>query len=344
MRTLGGTGIQVSTHCLGAMMFGPYGNDDRAECERMVHRALDAGINFIDTADRYSQGVSEEIVGKAIAGRRDEVVVATKYWGPMEGPGRADDPNRQGASRRWITRAVEESLRRLGTDHIDLYQQHRPDPRTDHSETLSALSDLVHQGKIRAIGTSTFPAHEIVEMQWVSERRGLERVRCEQPPYSIFTRSIERAVLPTCRRYGMGVIVWGPLHGGWLTGKYRRGEPAPEGSRGARGFGNRNWQLDRPVAQTLFDLVDQLEVLAREAGTTLSRMAHAWALEHPAITSIIVGPRTPSQLEDALAGADLRLDADLLDRIDEIVPPGTDIDPGDHFLAVPGLDRSARRR
>jgi aryl-alcohol dehydrogenase (NADP+) len=343
-RTLGGTGIQVSVHCLGGMMFGTGGNADRDACTAMIHRALDAGVNFIDTADRYTSGESEEIIGKAIAGRRDEVVLATKFWGPMPGGSRPDDPNRRGASRRWIVQAVEESLRRLGTDWIDVYQQHRPDPRTDHSETLSALSDLVHQGKIRAIGTSTFPAEEIVEMQWVSERRGLERVRCEQPPYSIFTRSIERAVLPTCQRHGMGVIVWSPLNGGWLTGKYRRGEPAPEGSRVARGWASGRWGADRPSSQAKFAALDQLDVVAAEAGISLTHLAHAWTLVHPAVTSVILGPRTPEQLDDALASADVHLGADILDRIDEIVPPGTDVDPGDDFLDLPSLATHARRR
>jgi aryl-alcohol dehydrogenase-like predicted oxidoreductase len=344
LRTLGGTGIRVSVHCLGAMMFGKAGNRDEAECVGMVHRALDAGINFIDTADRYSLGQSEEIVGRALAGRRDEVVLATKFHGPMPGGSRDDDPNRQGASRRWIVQAVEDSLRRLQTDYIDVYQQHRPDPRVDPEETLSALTDLVRQGKIRAIGTSSFPAELITEMQWISQRRGLERVRCEQPPYSLFTRGIEKAVLPTCRRHGMGVIVWSPLNGGWLTGKYRMGQEPPAGSRAARGWTTTRWDPDRPGPRRKYELVEEVAKVAADVGVPMSHLAHAWVLEHPAVTAAIIGPRTPDQLEEALAGADLRLDPDVLDRLDALVPPGTDIEPDDLFAVLPGLDVAARRR
>jgi len=225
-RPLGRTGIKVSPYCLGAMMFGGIGNPDHDECVRIIHKALDSGINFIDTADRYSAGESEEIVGKALKGRRDRVVLATKVHGPM-----GDDPNMQGNSRRWITRAVEDSLRRLQTDHIDLYQIHRPAPDTDVEETLSVLTDLMREGKVRAIGASTFPAADIVEAQWVAERRGLARFRTEQPPYSILNRSIEREVLPACQRYGMGVMAWSPLAKGMLTGRYRKGEPTPDSLR-----------------------------------------------------------------------------------------------------------------
>src|SRR4051812_23662421 len=209
--TLGTTGIQVSRYCLGAMMLGAWGNRDHDDCVRIIHTALDAGINFVDTADVYSAGESEEIVGKALKGRRDDVVLATKFHAPM-----GDDPNMKGNSRRWIVREVENSLRRLQTDWIDLYQVHRPDPSADIDETLGALSDLVHQGKVRYLGSSTFPAEAIVEAQWVAERRGRERFVCEQPPYSILARGIEAAVLPAVRRYGMGAIVWSPLAGGWL--------------------------------------------------------------------------------------------------------------------------------
>ena len=215
--SLGTTGIQVSRYCLGAMMFGAWGNRDHDDSIKIIHTALDAGINFIDTADVYSGGESEEIVGKALKGRRDEVVLATKFVAPM-----SEDSNHRGSSRRWIMREVEDSLRRLDTDHIDLYQAHRPDPSTDIDDTLGALSDLVHQGKVRVIGSSTYPAEQIVEAQWVAERRGRERFRCEQPPYSIFVRGIETSVLPTCQKYGMGVIPWSPLAGGWLTGRYRK--------------------------------------------------------------------------------------------------------------------------
>src|SRR3954466_13021462 len=225
-RPLGRTGVQVSKLCLGTMMFGTWGNPDHDDSIRIIHAALDAGVNFVDTADVYSDGESEEIVGKALAGRRDDVVLATKVGFPM-----GDDPNRRGASRRRIINGVEDSLRRLGTDWIDLYQVHRPDPATDIEETIGALSDLVSQGKIRAYGTSTFPAEEIVEAQWAAARLGVPRPTTEQPPYSIPSRGIERDVLPTCLRYRLGVLVWAPLNGGWLTGKYRLGTPAPAATR-----------------------------------------------------------------------------------------------------------------
>ncbi len=217
-RTLGRTGIKVSPYCLGAMMFGAVGNPDHDESIRIIHKALDAGINFIDTADMYSHGESEEIVGKALEGRRDNVVLATKAHLPM-----GEYPNQQGNSRRWLVRELDDSLRRLRTDHVDLFQIHRPAPDTDVEETLSALTDLIRAGKVRAIGTSSFPATDIVEAQWIAERRGLQRFRTEQPPYSILDRGIEREVLPVCQRYGMGTLVYSPLGGGLLTGRYRKG-------------------------------------------------------------------------------------------------------------------------
>ncbi|WP_420637922.1 aldo/keto reductase [Candidatus Poriferisocius sp.] len=339
-RTLGATGVQVSTLCLGAMMYGPIGNNDEAECAAMTHRALDAGINFIDTADRYSMGISEEFVGRALKGRRDEVVVATKFYGPM-----GDDPNMQGGSRRWVVRAVEDSLRRLDTDYIDLYQMHRPDPRTDFGDTLAALTDLVRDGKIRMIGTSTFPAELIVEGQWAAERRGLERVRCEQPPYSIFTREIERAVLPTCLAYGMGTIVWSPLNGGWLAGKYRKDAEWPKDSRAARNLlPAARWDRTNPVVQHKLDLVEELDALAAEVGCSMAGLAYAFTLAHPAVTSTIIGPRTPEQLEAALEHADLRLSSDVLDRIDELVPPGTDLNPDDAFYVSSAIAEATLRR
>jgi aryl-alcohol dehydrogenase-like predicted oxidoreductase len=339
MRTLGRSGVQVSEFCLGAMMFGQWGEPDHDECARITNRALDAGINFIDTADVYSAGESEEIVGKAIAGRRDEVVIATKFFAPM-GKG----PNMHGGSRRWIILEVENSLRRLGTDYIDLYQIHRPDDHADIDETLGALSDLVHQGKIRYLGHSTFPAEYIVEAQWVSERRGRERFVCEQPPYSILVRGIERAVLPTCARYGIGVIPWSPLAGGLLTGRYRKGQPAPEGSRLARGFGSQHQNPRQQRAhEARLDAVEELLKVASDAGVSLTHLAHGFVLEHPHVTSAIIGPRTMQQLDDALAGADVRLDEATLDAIDEIVPPGTDISGGDPWQP-PGLAKENRRR
>jgi aryl-alcohol dehydrogenase-like predicted oxidoreductase len=336
MRTLGTTGVQVSEHCLGAMMFGKWGNPDHDDCVRIAHRAFDAGINFLDTADVYSQGESEEIVGKAIAGRRDDIVLATKVMAPM-----SEDPNMRGNSRRWIQREVENSLRRLDTDWIDLYQVHRPDESADIDDTLGALSDLVHQGKVRYTGSSTFPADYIVEAQWVAVRRGRERFRCEQPPYSILVREIERAVLPTCQRYGMGVIPWSPLAGGYLTGRYRKGAEIPAGSR----LANRPIENDRQrrVHEQRLDAVEELLKVAADAGISLTHMAMAFVVEHPAVTSAIIGPRTMEQLDDVLAGADLRLDDDVLDRIDEIVPPGTSITGADPWQPR-ALSRKERRR
>jgi aryl-alcohol dehydrogenase-like predicted oxidoreductase len=262
-RSLGRTGMQVSPLCLGAMMFGAWGEPDHEISIKIIHRALDAGINFIDTADVYSLGESEEIVGKALAdGRRDDVIVATKFHGPMDvGAGQhGGDPNKRGNSRRWIIREVENSLRRLQTDWIDLYQVHRPDPETDIEETLAALTDLQRQGKIRAFGSSTFPAHEIVEAQWVAERRGLARFVTEQPPYSLLVRGIEADVLPVAEKYGMGVIPWSPLGGGWLTGRYRKGQDIPQSRRATRVPGR--YDMEKPSNQAKLDAVEELALLA----------------------------------------------------------------------------------
>jgi len=329
-RTLGRTGIKVSPYCLGAMMFGAQGNTDHGESIRTIHKALDGGVNFVDTADFYSRGESEEILGKALKGRRDNVVVATKAHLPM-----GDDPNQQGNSRRWLVRALDDSLRRLQTDHVDLFQVHRPDPSVDVEETLSALSDLVHSGKVRAIGASSFPAADIVEAQWAAERRGLERFRTEQPPYSILNRGIEREVLPVCQRYGMGTLAWSPLGGGLLTGRYRKGRQAS--THRAR-FGFRHLSDERRL-----DAVEQLILLAQEAGMSLTHMAMAFVIAHPGVTSAIIGPRTMGQLDDLLAGIDVRLDADVLDRIDEIVPPGTSISGADPWQPRALSARSRRR-
>jgi aryl-alcohol dehydrogenase-like predicted oxidoreductase len=339
-RTLGQTGIQVSTQCLGAMMFGLWGNRDHDDCVRIVDAALDAGVNFIDTADVYSSGESEEIVGKALRAKRDDVVLATKVHGTMN-TDRGTDPNRQGNSRRWIRMEVENSLRRLQTDWIDLYQIHRPDPTLDVDETLGVLTDLVREGKVRAIGSSTFPAEQIVEAQWVAERRGRERFRCEQPPYSILARGIERSVLPTCERYGMGVIVWSPLNGGWLTGKYKRGQAWPEGSRGAMGMFS---APEKQHNQRKFEAVEQLEKVAADAGLSMTHLAIAWSLEHPAVTSTIIGPKSMEQLTDLLGADGVRLDTAALDRIDEIVAPGVTLVGRDEGYDPPELAASARRR
>jgi aryl-alcohol dehydrogenase-like predicted oxidoreductase len=330
-RKLGRTGIEVSSYCLGAMMFGAMGNADHEDSIRIIHKALDAGINFVDTADVYSRGESEVIVGKALKGRRDDVVLASKVHYPM-----GDDPNHRGNSRRWIMAAVENSLRRLRTDHIDLYQVHRPDPTVDVEETLSALSDLIHSGKVHTIGTSTFPASAIVEAQWVAERRGLERFRTEQPPYSIVNRSIEREVLPVCQRYGMGTLVWSPLGQGLLTGRYRRGQQADTHRSGG---GHQHFTDERKL-----DVVEQLIPLAEKAGLPMTHLAMAFAISHPGVTSAIIGPRTMEQLDDLLAGADVALEDEVLDRIDEIAPPGTDAGPNDVAYTPPAVSNVSRRR
>jgi aryl-alcohol dehydrogenase-like predicted oxidoreductase len=321
------------------MMFGAWGNPDHDESIRIIHRALDAGINFIDTADVYSRGESEEIVGKALAGgRREHVVLATKVHGTM-----GDDPNQFGNSRRWIIREVENSLKRLNTDWIDLYQIHRPElETTDIDETLGALTDLVRAGKVRYIGSSTFPPSQIVEAQWVAERRGRERFVCEQPPYSILVRGVENDVLPTCRRHGMAVIPWSPLAGGWLTGRYRKDADAPESTRAQRIPAR--YDLSLPGNRAKLDAADALAKLADEAGMSLIEMALAFVLEHPAVTAPIIGPRTMEQLESQLPGADRTLSSDVLDRIDEIVPPGITLNPVDSGYQNPALAPEARRR
>jgi aryl-alcohol dehydrogenase-like predicted oxidoreductase len=337
-RQLGRTGVSVSKFCLGAMMFGAWGNPDHDESIRIIHAALDAGINFIDTADVYGDGESEEIVAKALAnGRRNDVVLATKFYNPM-----GDDPNRRGASRRWIIQAVEDSLRRLNTDWIDLYQLHRFDPGTDIEETLSALSDLVHQGKIRYFGHSTFPASRIVEAQWAARERGLQRFVTEQPPYSVLVRAIETDVLPTCRRHDIAVIPYSPLTGGWLSGRWRKDTGQQASSRAGRL--PERFDLANPYNQRKLDAVEELAQLADEAGITLIQLAVGFVLNHPAITSPLIGPRTLEQLESQLAAADVVLSTELLDRIDEINPPGTTINPADNSWTNPALDPAARRR
>jgi aryl-alcohol dehydrogenase-like predicted oxidoreductase len=339
MRTLGGTGIKVSPYCLGAMMFGAWGTSDHEESIRIIHAALDAGINFVDTADMYSAGESEEIVGKALKGRRDDVVLATKAHSPM-----GNDPNMRGNSRRWINREAENSLRRLQTDYIDLYQMHRPDPDTDIDETLSALSDLVHSGKVRAIGSSTFPAEQIVEAQWVAQSRGYVRFRCEQPPYSVLVRGIEGHVLPTCQKYGMGVIVWSPLAGGWLTGRFRKDTDVDMTTGRAQRLPLR-FDPTLPGNQAKLAAVEELIKISADAGCSLTHLALAFVVANPAVTSAIIGPRTMDQLNDLLAGTSVTLEDDVLDRIDQIVPPGVTLNPADDGWQPPVLaDPAARRR
>jgi aryl-alcohol dehydrogenase-like predicted oxidoreductase len=337
-RSFGRTGVQVSPLTLGAMNFGRIGNTDHDDSIRIIHRALDAGINVVDTADVYSQGESEEIVGKALAGgRRDEVFLATKFHGQL-----GEDPNHRGNSRRWIAREIENSLRRLQTDHVDLYQVHRPDPDTDFDDTLGALSDLVHQGKIRYIGTSTYPAASIVEGQWTAERRGRERVVSEQPPYSILARGIEADVLPVAQQYGLAVIPWSPLAGGWLSGRYTAETTEPISLRTDRMPAR--YDPRHPANAPKLQAAGELAKLADEAGLSLIHLALAFVLEHPAVTSAIVGPRTMEHLESQLGAADVRLTPDVLDRIDEIVPPGVTLNQADAGYEPPSIADPALRR
>lgn len=338
---MGRTGVKVSPLCLGAMNFGAWGNADHDDCVRIVHAALDAGINIIDTADVYSAGESERIVGKALAdGRRDDVVLATKAHGPM-----GEDPNQRGGARRWLVREVDNSLRRLGTDHIDLYQVHRPDPDAHIDETLGALTDLVRAGKILYAGCSTFPAHEVVESHWVAEQRGRERFVSEQPPYSVLTRGVEADVLPVAQEYGMAVLAWSPLAGGWLSGRYRRGRSSAGTHREAwSGALAGRFDLAAAENQPKLDAVERLAEIAEQAGTSLVELALGFVLRHPAVTSAIIGPRTIDHLRSALGAAELRLDDATMDRIDEVVPPGASVEPGGAGWAPPALSRPELRR
>ncbi len=335
-RPLGRTGVQVSKLCLGTMMFGAWGNTDHDDSIRIIHRALDAGINFVDTADIYSAGESEEIVGKALKGRRADVVLATKFFVPM-----GDDPNHRGGSRRWIITEVENSLKRLGTDWIDLYQVHRPDPETDVEETLSALTDLVQQGKVRYIGSSSYSAGEIIEAQWAARERRLERFRTEQPPYSILVRGIELDVLPTARRHGMGILTYSPLAGGWLSGNWSADSSptSPARQRLAARF-----DMSLPENQRKLQAVEQLAKVATEAGMSLIELAIGFVVNHPALTSAIIGPRTMEQLDSQIPAAEVAFDPAILDRIDKIVKPGVNLNPADTSYGEQVLMTSLRRR
>jgi aryl-alcohol dehydrogenase-like predicted oxidoreductase len=335
-RLLGRTGVSVSPLCLGAGNFGA-GNRDHGDCARIVDRALDAGINFVDTADMYSRGESEEILGKALKGRRDDVILATKFQHGM-----GDDPNEAGTSRRWIVRAVDASLKRLQTEWIDLYHVHHPRTDTDIEETLGALTDLVRQGKVRYIGTSNFPASQIVEAQWASRERDLERFVCHQPPYSLVVRGIEADVLPTCQRHGLAVMVWSPLNGGWLSGRWRLNRELPSSSRAARL--PQHFDAATPANQRKLEIVDELAQLAEESGMTLVQLALAWVIRHPVVTSAIIGPRTMEQLESQLGADEVELADEVLDRIDKIIPPGQNVNEIDTAYVNSALRRSARRR
>jgi aryl-alcohol dehydrogenase-like predicted oxidoreductase len=328
-RSFGATGLKVSPLCLGAMMFGAWGNRDHAECVRIIHRALDAGINFVDTANGYSEGESEVIVGKALAGRRHQVVLATKVFAPV-GPG----PNERGLSRKAIQEQIDNSLRRLGTDVIDLYQIHRPDPTTPLAETLSTLDGLVRQGKVRYLGLSTnhyegagvwekrFAAWEIVEALWLADRHGWERFVALQPPYSILRRTMELEHFPMTRRFGIGNLVWSPLESGWLTGKYRRGAANPNDTPRAQ-----TWigDIANPKFARRLEIVEQLLPLAAAHGVTLAQLATAWVLLHPAVDCAIIGPRTMEQLEDSLGALDVTIAPEEQASIDQLVPPGTSV-------------------
>jgi aryl-alcohol dehydrogenase-like predicted oxidoreductase len=328
-RSLGRSGIKVSPYALGTLMFATsVGNPDPDDSIRVIHKALDAGINLVDTADAY--GDSEVVVGRALKGRRDDVVLATKVSRPI-----GEDPNQRGASRRWITTAIERSLRRLQTDHIDIYQVQRPDPDTDVEETLSVLSDLIRSGKVRAIGSSTTPASDILDAQWVAERRGLERFRTEQPPYSILNRGIEREVLPVAQRFGMGTLVWGPLGQGMLTGRVRKDRETDV---------RRSAFMKAMSDERRLDVVEQLISLADEAGLRMTHLAMAFAIAHPGVSSALLGPRTMEHLDDLLAGLDVTLGDDVLDRIDAIVPPGTDVGTLDQAYVPPAIAQLGLRR
>lgn len=319
-RILGRTGAKVSPLCLGAMMFGQRGNADHDDSIRIIHRALDAGINIVDTANVYSTGESEEIVGKALRGRRDRVILATKVHGVM-----GDGPNDQGNSRIHILREVENSLRRLQTDYIDLYQIHRPDPTTPIDETLSALDSLVKAGKVRYIGSSTFSAWQLIESYWTSSRLNIARFACEQPPYSLLSREIERDVLPVCQKYGTGVIVWSPLERGWLTGKYQRSTVGHISTDSRMARDRFIVQLDTPAGQRRLAVIDELLALAGELGVPLAHYALAWTLLNHTVTAPIIGPRTMDQLEDNLAALDVSIPVEHQRKIDALLPPGTNL-------------------
>ncbi|HEV7979290.1 aldo/keto reductase [Amycolatopsis sp.] len=336
-RTLGRTGVQVSSLALGAMNFGQIGRTTQDEATAIVDAALEGGINIIDTADWYSGGESEEMVGKAIAGRRDDIVLATKANMPM-----GDERNHQGSSRRWLVTELDNSLRRLDVDHVDLYQIHRWDPSTSDEETLSALTDLQRAGKIRYFGSSTFPAYRLVQAQWAARENHLSRYVTEQPGYSILQRGIETHVLPVAEQYGLGVLVWSPLASGWLSGAIREGrEIATSRSKTLP----QRFDTAIPANRAKLDAVEQLAKVAAEADLTMIQLALGFVTAHPAVTSAIIGPRTLDHLHSQLAAADTVLSADVLDAIDAIVAPGVDLAAGEKFDTPPALlDPALRRR
>lgn len=337
-RILGRTGVRVSSLALGAMNFGALGRVDQAGATALVDAALDAGVNVIDTADWYGRGESEEMVGRAIAGRRDDLVLATKVWGPM-----SEEPNHQGASRRWITTELESSLRRLGVDHVDLYQVHRWDPTTSDEETLAVLTDLQRAGKIRYFGSSTYPAYRIVQAQWAAREHHLGRFVTEQPGYSILQRAIERDVLPVTQEYGVGTLTWSPLAGGWLSGAIRADREIST-NRSSLAQVQSRFDLAVPSNRAKLDAVERLAAIADEAGLTLVQLALGFVTAHPGVTTALLGPRTLEHLEAQLAAADVVLTADVLDAIDEVVPPGVDLAPDEKVDTPPALLEPALRR
>ncbi|MBB4913057.1 aldo/keto reductase [Streptosporangium saharense] len=336
-RDLGRTGVRVSSLALGAMNFGRIGRTTQEEVTAVIDAALEGGINVIDTADVYGAGESEEMVGKAVAGRRDDIVLATKAGMPM-----GEERNHRGGSRRWLVTALDDSLRRLGVDHVDLYQIHRWDPSTGDEETLSALTDLQRAGKIRYFGSSTFPAYRIVQAQWASRENHLGRYVTEQPSYSILQRGVESHVLPVTEQYGLGVLVWSPLASGWLSGAIREGR---EVATNRSTFMPQRFDTAVPANRARLDAVERLAKVADEAGLTMIQLALGFVTAHPAVTSAIIGPRTLDHLRSQLAAADTVLPADVLDAIDTIVAPGVDLAPHEKHDTPPALlDPSLRRR
>ncbi|RMB87035.1 aldo/keto reductase [Streptomyces shenzhenensis] len=333
-RILGGTGLPVSVFGFGAMNLGTWGGTDQADADRLVGQALDAGITLFDTADIYSFGESEQLLGKALGARRDDIVLATKGRNSV-----GDDPLTGGASRRWLYKAVENSLRRLGTDYIDLYQVHRPDWATDHDETLAALTDLQREGKIRSFGSSTYPAHAVVEAQWIARDLSLTRFTTEQVAYSVFDRCVEADIFPVAQKYRIGILIWSPLANGWLAGAVKRGHADTHRSKLGGGF-----DLSTPESQRKLDVVDSLQEIADELGISLAELSLAFVKSHPAVTTVLVGPRTEHHLQQNLRSADLTLDDSVLDRIDQLVAPGTDIAPADRFPVVPPQITETRLR
>ncbi|WP_370972850.1 aldo/keto reductase [Amycolatopsis sp. cg9] len=336
-RTLGRTGVQVSTLALGAMNFGAIGRTTQDDATAIVDAAIEGGINLIDTADMYGQGESEVMVGQAVKGRRDDLVLATKAAMPM-----GEERNHRGSSRRWLVKALDDSLRRLGVDHVDLYQVHRWDPATSDEETLSALTDLQRAGKIRAFGSSTFPAYRIVQAQWAAREHHLSRYATEQPSYSILQRGIEAHVLPVTQEYGLGVLAWSPLASGWLSGAVRAGQ---EITTSRSQVLPQRFDLTDPANQARLDAVEKLAKLADQAALSLIQLALGFVTAHPGVTSALIGPRTLGHLESQLAAADTVLPADVLDEIDAIVAPGVDLAAHEKFDTPPALlDPSLRRR